>query len=172
VDLPDAVLAAFETSADLVDQVGQVRYKGSMKPVSIYEAKTRLSELIQRASNGETIVLAKNGKPVARIVPLERTARRGPGGWKGQVKYAKDFDEADALFGKRTNVDDAHDRAGQLIRPRDGDEQPVELVLHAAGRVGVRQHVLPADARVARDRLNVDPSIRRVVVQGRWVVCP
>jgi prevent-host-death family protein len=69
-----------------------------MKPVSIYDAKARLSELVQRASKGEVIVLAKNGKPVARIVPLERTPRRGPGGWKGQVVYAKDFDEADAIL--------------------------------------------------------------------------
>ena len=69
-----------------------------MKPVSIYEAKARLSELVQRASNGEAIVLAKNGKPVARIVPLERTPRRGPGGWKGQVVYAKDFDETDVIL--------------------------------------------------------------------------
>ena len=69
-----------------------------MKPVSIYEAKARLSELVQRASNGEAIVLARNGKPVARIVPLERTPRRGPGGWKGKVVYAKDFDESDVLL--------------------------------------------------------------------------
>jgi prevent-host-death family protein len=69
-----------------------------MKPVSIYDAKARLSELVQRASRGETIVLAKNGKPIARIVPLERTPRRGPGGWKGQVTYSKDFDEADGLL--------------------------------------------------------------------------
>ncbi len=63
------------------------------KPVNIYDAKTRLSELVDRAHEGEEIVIAKAGKPVARLVPL-RTVReaRAPGRWGKNVKIAPDFD--------------------------------------------------------------------------------
>jgi prevent-host-death family protein len=67
-----------------------------MKPINLYEAKTHLSELVQRASEGEEIVIARNGKPTARLVPLQRTVRRRPGAWKGRIWYARDYDEADA----------------------------------------------------------------------------
>lgn len=63
------------------------------KPVNIYEAKTRLSELVDRAADGEEIVIAKAGRPVARLVPLRSgAARRKPGRWKGRVRIAADFD--------------------------------------------------------------------------------
>lgn len=61
------------------------------KPVNIYEAKTHLSELVDRAAAGEEIVIAKAGKPVARLVPLrvrERIAGRGA----GKIRIAPDFD--------------------------------------------------------------------------------
>ena len=61
------------------------------KPINIYEAKTRLSELIDRAAAGEEVVIAKAGKPVARLVPL-RVRERVPGGWKGKIWIAPDFD--------------------------------------------------------------------------------
>ncbi|MGH7668822.1 MAG: type II toxin-antitoxin system Phd/YefM family antitoxin [Gemmatimonadaceae bacterium] len=63
------------------------------KPVNIYEAKTRLSELVDRAGGGEEIVIAKSGKPVARLVPLRAVHEaRAPGRWGKAVKIAKDFD--------------------------------------------------------------------------------
>lgn len=63
------------------------------EPVNLYEAKTHLSELVDRASTGEEIIIAKNGKPVARLVPLERPKRpRKLGFWKGKVWIAPDFD--------------------------------------------------------------------------------
>lgn len=61
--------------------------------VNIYEAKTSLSELVERAANGEEIIIAKAGKPRARLVPLEAAppARlRGRG--KGKWQVAADFD--------------------------------------------------------------------------------
>lgn len=63
------------------------------KHINIYEAKTRLSELVDRAESGEEIVIAKAGHPVARLVPL-RTAREGraPGRWRGRVRIDDDFD--------------------------------------------------------------------------------
>jgi prevent-host-death family protein len=61
--------------------------------VNIHEAKTHLSRLLVRASSGEEIVIAKAGKPVARLVPVvERPAQRRPGTAKGQVTLSPDFD--------------------------------------------------------------------------------
>ena len=66
-----------------------------MPPVvsNLYEAKTNLSQLVDRAAAGEEIIIAKNGVPLARLVPLEqRTAPREPGGWEGRVTVSDDFD--------------------------------------------------------------------------------
>jgi prevent-host-death family protein len=60
---------------------------------NLYDAKTRLSELVDRAAAGEEIVIAKNGRPLARLgpVPAEKP-NRSPGGWEGMVWIADDFD--------------------------------------------------------------------------------
>jgi len=61
--------------------------------VNIHEAKTHLSELLVRVKEGEEIIIAKAGKPIARLVPVgERPARRVPGSAKGKVTIAPDFD--------------------------------------------------------------------------------
>jgi prevent-host-death family protein len=63
------------------------------KLVNLYEAKTHLSDLVERASRGEEVVIAKAGQPKARLVPLSRSTRpRKPGAWKGRVRIASDFD--------------------------------------------------------------------------------
>ncbi len=60
---------------------------------NLYEAKTSLSKLVDRASKGEEIVIAKAGRPVAKLVPLrKRKGRRKPGGSKGKIHIAPDFD--------------------------------------------------------------------------------
>jgi prevent-host-death family protein len=62
--------------------------------VNVYEAKTHLSQLIDRAAAGEEIVIARAGRPVARLVALAETPRqRVPGAWRGRVRMAADFDE-------------------------------------------------------------------------------
>jgi prevent-host-death family protein len=61
------------------------------KPVNIYDAKTRLSELVDRAAAGEEVIIARSGKPLARLVPLRPSART-PGRWKGKIRIAPDFD--------------------------------------------------------------------------------
>jgi prevent-host-death family protein len=56
-----------------------------MSSVNIAEAKAKLSELLDRALAGEDIVIARAGKPLARLVPLAQPQRRKPGllrGWK------------------------------------------------------------------------------------------
>jgi len=65
----------------------------SRRVTSLYEAKTRLSALVERAAAGEEIIIAKNGVPKARLVPLAGAGRpRRPGGWEGQVWISDDFD--------------------------------------------------------------------------------
>lgn len=60
---------------------------------NLYEAKTNLSQLVDRAAAGEEIIIAKNGIPQARLVPLAAHATpRRPGGWEGRVVIADDFD--------------------------------------------------------------------------------
>ena len=64
-----------------------------MKTVSIHEAKTQLSRLLKRVAAGEEIVIAKAGRPVARLVPVAAVARdRVLGGWEGKVIIPDDFD--------------------------------------------------------------------------------
>ena len=61
--------------------------------VNIHEAKTNLSRLLRRVSAGEEIVIAKAGRPIARLVPvMQKPARRVPGSAAGQVIIAPDFD--------------------------------------------------------------------------------
>jgi prevent-host-death family protein len=62
------------------------------KPVNIYDAKTHLSELVDRAAAGEEIVIAKAGVPTARLVPLRAVHERTPGRWAGTITIAEDFD--------------------------------------------------------------------------------
>jgi prevent-host-death family protein len=61
---------------------------------NLYEAKTSLSRLVDRAAGGEEIILSKAGKPLAKLVPFRRPpVPREPGGWEGQVRIAEDFDD-------------------------------------------------------------------------------
>ena len=61
--------------------------------VSLYDAKTHLSSLIERAAEGEEIVITKSGRPRARLVPLDDSrARRVPGRGKGAWRVGADFD--------------------------------------------------------------------------------
>lgn len=63
------------------------------KPVNIQDAKTHLSRLVDRAARGEEIIIAKAGKPVARLMPLAAYGRRRRLGLlKGKIKIAPDFD--------------------------------------------------------------------------------
>ena len=61
--------------------------------VNIHEAKTNLSKLLARVSAGEEVIIARAGKPIARLVPItERPRQRVPGSAKGKVTISPDFD--------------------------------------------------------------------------------
>lgn len=64
-----------------------------MHVVNIHEAKTHFSKLVESAINGEETIIAKSGKPVAKLVPisLEKSKRR-LGVLKGKIKIDDDFD--------------------------------------------------------------------------------
>ena len=61
--------------------------------VNVHEAKTHLSRILARVEAGEEIVIARGGKPVAALVPVEaRPAARTPGSARGRVRVREDFD--------------------------------------------------------------------------------
>ena len=81
-----------------------------MEHVNIHAAKTHLSKLVERAAAGETIILAKGGKPRAKLVPIETTeaapkaGKRDLGWLKGQYTVPQDWkgngwrEEIDDMF--------------------------------------------------------------------------
>jgi prevent-host-death family protein len=61
--------------------------------INVHAAKTHLSRLVDRASDGEEVIIAKAGRPVARLVPIaSRAPRTGFGSLKGKLRIAADFD--------------------------------------------------------------------------------
>jgi prevent-host-death family protein len=60
--------------------------------VNVHEAKTHLSRLLDRVAGGEEVVIAKAGKPVARLVAVGRPGKRRLGDDVGRVTIADDFD--------------------------------------------------------------------------------
>ncbi len=65
-----------------------------MSTINIHEAKTHLSRFVKQAAAGEEIIIAKAGKPMARLVPLSHTpSRRNLGMFKGQLNVPDNFDE-------------------------------------------------------------------------------
>ncbi|MBV8121629.1 MAG: type II toxin-antitoxin system prevent-host-death family antitoxin [Alphaproteobacteria bacterium] len=80
-----------------------------MTSVNIAEAKAKLSELLDRALAGEDIVIARAGKPLAKLVPLRQSEARKPGAWRGWEASAEallapmDPEDLDAAEGKFTD---------------------------------------------------------------------
>ena len=60
--------------------------------VNVHEAKTHLSRLLQRVAKGEEVILAKAGKPIARLLPIAVPSKRVLGQDEGRVFIAEDFD--------------------------------------------------------------------------------
>lgn len=64
-----------------------------MTQVNVQEAKTQLSRLLALVAAGEEVVIAKAGKPVARLIPVESSRRRVLGQDKGLFEVPDDFDD-------------------------------------------------------------------------------
>jgi prevent-host-death family protein len=64
-----------------------------MRQINVHEAKTHLSQLLEDVAQGEQIIIAKAGKPIARLTALETTTpTRKRGLLKGKIRIASDFD--------------------------------------------------------------------------------
>jgi len=78
-----------------------------MRIINIHEAKTHLSQLVDQAAKGETVIIAKAGKPLVKVTRLEAPAAaetRRLGFMRGQIAVPDDFDrmgeaEIEQLFG-------------------------------------------------------------------------
>ncbi len=69
-----------------------------MVTVNIHEAKTQLSKLVDKAAKGEPFIIAKAGKPLVKVVPIEAKKKRKPkriGFLKGKIKLPDDFNAMD-----------------------------------------------------------------------------
>jgi len=86
--------------------------------VNMHEAKTHLSRLVERAAAGEEIVIAKAGKPVAKLVPVNgsQLQPRTPGAWKGKLWLAEDWDSDEV------NEEIARDFYESEIFPQESEE--------------------------------------------------
>ncbi len=74
---------------------------------TIDEAQSQLAELIVAAERGEEVVIARAGKPVARLLPYERQDGPRQGGqWRGRVRIAPDFDELPPGIGEAFGLDE------------------------------------------------------------------
>lgn len=62
------------------------------KLLNLYDAKTQLSSLVEEAASGAEIIIAKAGRPMAKLVAFRTSARRKPGRLKGRIWIADDFE--------------------------------------------------------------------------------
>ncbi|WP_029888451.1 type II toxin-antitoxin system Phd/YefM family antitoxin [Polycyclovorans algicola] len=78
-----------------------------MNPVNILDAKTSLSRLVAAVESGEEkeIIIARNGKPVARLAPLEKRPKVRLGLYQGRYKAPKDFDALNADVARLFGID-------------------------------------------------------------------
>ncbi|HJU20140.1 MAG TPA: type II toxin-antitoxin system prevent-host-death family antitoxin [Stellaceae bacterium] len=70
-----------------------------MRTVNIHEAKTHLSRLVEQAANGEPFIIAKAGKPLVKVVPLDTSAAgevQRLGFMAGEISVPEDFDSMGA----------------------------------------------------------------------------
>ena len=66
---------------------------------NVAEAKARFSELVRKAASGEDVIIAKDNKPLVKLVPFEQPpSPRRPGSAKGRIQLAADFDETPQDF--------------------------------------------------------------------------
>ena len=61
------------------------------RTVNVHEAKTSLSELLVSVESGEEIIIARNGKPIAKLSPVARGTRK-PGRLRGRIRMRRDFE--------------------------------------------------------------------------------
>ena len=94
--------------------------------VNVHEAKTKLSQLLERVEAGEEVVIARAGRPVARLVRVSTPLRpRTLGRWAGKIEVAADFDElpADVLAAFESGEDVAPKKRAKPAAQRSGSRK-------------------------------------------------
>jgi len=84
-----------------------------MVTVNVHEAKTQLSRLLLDAEAGETVVIARAGKPSAQLIPIngQRKGLKPPGAMRDQIRISEDFvAPLDSLFDAAIESDNSRDR--------------------------------------------------------------
>jgi prevent-host-death family protein len=72
-----------------------------MQTVNIHQAKTNLSKLIEKTAKGDEVIIAKAGKPIAKLIAYKEELKpRTLGLWKGKVWVSDDFDDEDEDINK------------------------------------------------------------------------
>ncbi len=78
-----------------------------MPIVSIEEAKAQLAALIEKVRAGQEVIIGEAGKPVAKLVPYERSEKpRRPGALRGNIRIAEDFDELPRDIAEAFGIED------------------------------------------------------------------
>ena len=67
-----------------------------MTKVNVHEAKTQLSRLLAEVEEGATIIIARNGKPIAELIPISKKSKPLSGLWRDRMVISEDFDDEDA----------------------------------------------------------------------------
>src|SRR5205823_7306464 len=102
-----------------------------MKTVNVHEAKTRLSKLLKKVEAGEEIVIARAGKPVARLVPAAKTRKRVFGFDKRKWELPHDFDAPlPDKYGCGRDLRFLVRMAGRRLVAISADVMPFGLVKH------------------------------------------
>jgi prevent-host-death family protein len=87
------------TDAGWSSSLTNMATRGRSTQFNVADAKARFSELVRRAMAGEEVVIARDNKPVLKLVRLDRGgAVRKPGSARGQVRLAPDFDATPVDF--------------------------------------------------------------------------
>lgn len=82
-------------AVNVLARLARICYRLSMAEIGMHEAKTKLSQLVERAERGEEIVITRNGKPAVRLAPIPGASGLASvrGAWRGRLELAADFDE-------------------------------------------------------------------------------
>ena len=90
----DGLISFVDAGATRGHNLTNVGQEPNMDTINLYDAKTNLSQLVERAAAGEEIIIAKAGRPLARLVPLaKRTTPRPLGRYAGQVTVGPNFND-------------------------------------------------------------------------------
>ena len=92
------------------------RERGSATAIGAYEAKTKFSELVARAEKGESFLVTRNGRPVARIIPVEDVDR------EKALQAAERLRALLAAQGPRVSEEEAQQNWDELKRELDAED--------------------------------------------------